>query len=87
MYKVKSHKSKRGKINHNIDFVNLDGFIMSSKKKYFMIDGEKVSFVKVVDEDLVKEIKDAKKPKNKKLMIAGIVFAALAVLTLFAFSY
>ena len=56
MYKVKSHKSKRGKINHNIDFVNLDGFIMSYKKKYFMIDGEKVSFVKVVDEDLVKNI-------------------------------
>lgn len=37
-----------------------------------------------VDDSLVKEIKDAKKPKNKKLIIAGIVFAALAVLTLFA---
>lgn len=37
-----------------------------------------------VDDSLVKEIKDAKNPKNKKLIIAGIVFAALAVLTLFA---
>lgn len=37
-----------------------------------------------VDDSLVKEIKDAKQPKNKKLIIAGIIFAALAVLTLFA---
>ena len=37
-----------------------------------------------VDDSLVKEIKDAKKPKNKKLVVAGIIFAALAVLTLFA---
>lgn len=38
-----------------------------------------------VDDSLVKEIRDdKKKPKNKKLLVAGIVFASLVVLTLFA---
>lgn len=37
-----------------------------------------------VDDSLVNQIKDDKKPKNKKLIIAGIVFGSLVVLTLFA---
>ena len=37
-----------------------------------------------VDDSLVKEIKDAKPQKNKKLIIAGVIFASLAILTLFA---
>ena len=37
-----------------------------------------------VDDSLVSQIKDDKKPKNKKFIIAGAVFAGLVVLTLFA---
>ena len=37
-----------------------------------------------VDDSLVSQIKDDKKPKNKKLIIAGIIFGGLVVLTLFA---
>ena len=37
-----------------------------------------------VDDSLVSQIKDDKKPKNKKFIIAGSVFAGLVVLTLFA---
>lgn len=36
------------------------------------------------DDEIVSQIKEDKKPKNKKLIIAGIVFASLIVLTLFA---
>lgn len=37
-----------------------------------------------VDDSLVSQIKDQKKPKNKKFVVAGVIFASLAVLTLFA---
>ena len=37
-----------------------------------------------VDDSLVSQIKDDKKPKNKKLVIAGVAFASLIIITLFA---
>lgn len=36
-----------------------------------------------VDDSLVKEIKDAKKPKDKKLIIAGVLFSVLLLAVLF----
>ncbi len=56
MYKVKNNTKKTGKITSKVDFINLDGFVMASKKKYFMIDGEKISTVKVVENSLVKKV-------------------------------
>lgn len=55
MYKVKNN-TRKGKVTNNIDFINLDGFVMPSKKKYFMIDGEKITDIKIVQGDLINDI-------------------------------
>ena len=55
MYKVKSN-TRKGKVTNSIDFINLDGFVMPSKKKYFMIDGEKITDIKIVQGDLINDI-------------------------------
>lgn len=55
MYKVKNN-TRKGKVTNSIDFINLDGFVMPSKKKYFMIDGEKITDIKIVQSDLISGI-------------------------------
>lgn len=68
MYKVKNNK-KNGKIIKKIDFVTLDGFVMPSKKKYFMIAGEKVTDIKIVKNDLIESmISNQVKKKYKKII-------------------
>ena len=36
MYKVKTNNKTSKKITNKVDFVNLDGFLMPSKKQYFI---------------------------------------------------
>ena len=71
MYKVKNNKNK-GKIVNDIDFINLDGFVMPSKKKYFMIDGEKITDIKIVRSELVGNLVSSTVSKKYKKLIKEI---------------
>ena len=71
MYKVKNNTHK-GKIINDIDFINLDGFVMPSKKKYFMIDGEKITDIKIVRSELVGNIVSNTVSKKYKKLIKEI---------------
>ena len=71
MYKVKNNTNK-GKITNDIDFINLDGFVMPSKKKYFMIDGEKITDIKIVRSELVGNIVSNTVSKKYKKLIKEI---------------
>lgn len=69
MYKLASKQKKYGKVSQNFDFVNLDGFVMASKNKYFLIDGERVADIKVVDDNLISNIvTNQVRRKYKKLI-------------------
>ena len=52
MYKVKTNNKASKKIINKVDFVNLDGFLMPSKKQYFIINSERIKDIKVVDNEL-----------------------------------
>lgn len=71
MYKVKNNTHK-GKIINDIDFINLDGFVMPSKKKYFMIDGEKITDIKIVRSELVGNLVSSTVSKKYKKLIKEI---------------
>lgn len=71
MYKVKNNTNK-GKIINDIDFINLDGFVMPSKKKYFMIDGEKITDIKIVRSELVGNLVSSTVSKKYKKLIKEI---------------
>ena len=71
MYKVKNNTHK-GKIINDIDFINLDGFVMPSKKKYFMIDGEKITDIKIVRSELVGNLVSNTVSKKYKKLIKEI---------------
>ena len=71
MYKVKNN-IHRGKITNDIDFINLDGFVMPSRKKYFMIDGEKITGIKIVQNDLIGSIVSKTVSKKYKKLVKEI---------------
>ena len=71
MYKV-NNNIKKGKITNNIDFINLDGFIMPSRKKYFMIDGEKITGIKIVQNDFIGSVVTKTVSKKYKKLIKEI---------------
>jgi predicted nuclease with TOPRIM domain len=71
MYKVKNNIHK-GKITNDIDFKNLDGFVMPSRKKYFMIDGEKITGIKIVQNDLIGSIVSKTVSKKYKKLVKEI---------------
>lgn len=71
MYKVNNNIQK-GKITNNIDFINLDGFIMPSRKKYFMIDGEKITGIKIVQNDFIGSVVTKTVSKKYKKLIKEI---------------
>jgi len=71
MYKVKNNIHK-GKITNDIDFINLDGFVMPSRKKYFMIDGEKITGIKIVQNDLIGSIVSKTVSKKYKKLVKEI---------------
>ena len=72
MYKVKDKKTTKGKVTNKIDFVNLDGFVMPSKRNYFMIDGEKITDIKVVQTELIGEMVGKTVRKKYKKLIKEI---------------
>lgn len=71
MYKVKNNVRK-GKITKDIDFINLDGFVMPSRKKYFMIDGEKITDIKIVQNDLIGNIVSKTVNKQYKKLVKEV---------------
>ena len=71
MYKV-NNNTQKGKITNNIDFINLDGFIMPSRKKYFMIDGEKITGIKIVQNDFIGSVVTKTVSKKYKKLIKEI---------------
>lgn len=71
MYKVKNN-IHNGKITNDIDFINLDGFVMPSRKKYFMIDGEKITGIKIVQNDLIGSIVSKTVSKKYKKLVKEI---------------
>ncbi len=56
MYKIDNKKRKTNKIINKIDFVNLDGFVMPSKNKYFIINSERIKDIKIVDDKLMQKM-------------------------------
>ncbi|MBR4618937.1 MAG: hypothetical protein IKO49_06500 [Bacilli bacterium] len=69
MYKIKENTRKIGKITNKLDFVNIDGYVMKSKSKYFMIDGEKITDIKIINDNLVHNIISEKVNKKYNRLI------------------
>lgn len=55
MYKINNKKTK-GKITNNIDFINIEGYTMHTKNKYFVIEGEKITDIKVINKALINSV-------------------------------
>ena len=72
MYKVKTNNKASKKITNKVDFVNLDGFLMPSKKQYFIINSERIKDIKVVDNELIKAMVSKKVKAKYKRLIAKI---------------
>ena len=72
MYKVKTNNKASKKIINKVDFVNLDGFLMTSKKQYFIINSERIKDIKVVDNELIKAMVSKKVKAKYKRLIAKI---------------
>lgn len=72
MYKVKTNNKTSKKITNKVDFVNLDGFLMPSKKQYFIINSERIKDIKVVDNELIKAMVSKKVKAKYKRLIAKI---------------
>lgn len=72
MYKVKTNNKASKKIINKVDFVNLDGFLMLSKKQYFIINSERIKDIKVVDNELIKAMVSKKVKAKYKRLIAKI---------------
>lgn len=65
MYIVKHNSNNlNNKTITKLDFVNLDGFVMPSKNKYFLINSERITDIKIIDETLIVTI-ISKKVKRK----------------------
>ena len=69
MYKIKENTRKIGKITNKLDFVNIDGYVMKSKNKYFMIDGKKITDIKIINDNLVHNIISEKVNKKYNRLI------------------
>lgn len=69
MYKVNNKKIKKGKITTKINIINLDGYVMHTKNKYFIIEGEKITDIKVIDKGLINSVvSEIVEKKFKKLI-------------------
>lgn len=69
MYKVNNKKIKKGKITTKINIINLDGYVMHTKNKYFIIEGEKIIDIKVIDKGLINSVvSEIVEKKFKKLI-------------------
>ena len=69
MYKVNNKKMNKGKITTKINILNLDGYIMHTKNKYFIIEGEKVSDIKIINKILINSVvSEIVEKKFKKLI-------------------
>lgn len=56
MYKVNSKKKTKGKLTGEINFINIEGYTMHTKNKFFMIEGEKVTDIKVINKALINSV-------------------------------
>ena len=72
MYKVQTNNKASKKIINKVDCVNLDGFLMPSKKQYFIINSERIKDIKVVDNELIKAMVSKKVKAKYKRLIAKI---------------
>lgn len=69
MYKVNNKKIKKWKITTKINIINLDGYVMHTKNKYFIIEGEKITDIKVIDKGLINSVvSEIVEKKFKKLI-------------------
>ena len=69
MYRVNNKKAKKGKMTTKINIINLDGYVMHTKNKYFIIEGEKVTDIKVINKTLINSVvTEIVEKKFKKLI-------------------
>lgn len=69
MYRVNNKKIKKGKMTTKINIINLDGYVMHTKNKYFIIEGEKVTDIKVINKTLINGVvTEIVEKKFKKLI-------------------
>ena len=69
MYKVNNKKQNKGKMTTKINIINLDGYVMHTKNNYFIIEGEKITDIKVINKTLINSvITEIVEKKFKKLI-------------------
>jgi hypothetical protein len=69
MYRINNKKTKNGKTTTKINIINLDGYVMHTKNKYFIIEGSKVSDIKVINKTLINSVvSEIVEKKYKKLI-------------------
>ncbi len=69
MYKINNKKNNKGKMITQINIINLDGYVMHTKNKYFIIEGEKVTDIKVINKTLINSVvTEIVEKKFKKLI-------------------
>ena len=56
MYKINNKKKTKGKLTSEINFINIEGYTMHTKNKYFIIEGEKVTDIKVINKALINSV-------------------------------
>lgn len=56
MYKINNTKKNKGKLTKEINFINIEGYTMHTKNKYFIIEGEKVTDIKVINKTLINSV-------------------------------
>lgn len=56
MYKINNTKKNKGKLTKEINFINIEGYTMHTKNKYFIIEGEKVTDIKIINKTLINSV-------------------------------
>lgn len=73
MYIVKHNSNNlNNKTITKLDFINLDGFVMPSKNKYFLINSERITDIKIVDETLITSIINKRVKRKYQRLIKEI---------------
>lgn len=72
MYSVSSKKKNKNKLVDKTEIIELEGFMMGSKKRPFKIEGNAVRDIKVVDKNLVSKLVNKQVSKKYEKLINSL---------------
>ncbi len=72
MYSINNKKKNKGKLIDKAELIDIDGFLMASKRKIFKINGCDIREINVVDKDLATPIASRKVTKIYEKLIARL---------------